>query len=118
MVSILNWFSTFCRYHWEQLHLETIKHKEASKTCNQKIKASFFKIKDLWTINAEYFFTAFIIEHSLSVNCSDHADKLFKKMFPDGNQYYKELGMCECFENVFEKQFSQKAKSFLAFNFL
>lgn len=46
---------------------------------------SFFKAKcdDYSTINAEVMFTEFLVEHNCPLSVSDHASKLFKKMFPD-----------------------------------
>lgn len=67
------------------LHAETTKHKECFKTVesNSSIKSAFLKFNDSSVINAECLFTAFVIEHNLPINCSDHAGHLFRKMFPD-----------------------------------
>ncbi len=54
------------------------------KACSSKPLMSFIKpgISNS-TIHAEALWASFVVEHNLAFNASDHATKLFTKMFPD-----------------------------------
>lgn len=60
-------------------HIEMVKASTSSKSV-----ASFFKPKTSQVvIQAEAFWASFVAEHNLAFKASDHATKLFSKMFPD-----------------------------------
>ncbi len=48
-----------------------------------RINSFFLKSQDFRPIQAETFFTTFIVEHNLPLAAADHAGPLFRKMFPD-----------------------------------
>lgn len=65
-------------------HVSTQKHKDKVKCVDKNEKLNFFsQSKDQRVINAECLFSAFLVEHNLPLNVSDHAASLFRKMFPD-----------------------------------
>ena len=75
-----------------KLHCEGISHKSKASqmkadTLTLRIMDMFMKKKqdneELKTVRAEALWTNFLVEHSLPTSTSDHASKLFKRMFPD-----------------------------------
>ncbi len=66
-------------------HISTKRHKEARKAiAASKSVLSFFR-RDISssTIKAESLWTMFIAKHNMAFLSSDHANKLFREMFPD-----------------------------------
>lgn len=66
-------------------HINTKRHKEAAKAvAGTKSVSSFFR-RDISssTINAESLWAMFTAKHNLAFLSSDHANKLFREMFPD-----------------------------------
>lgn len=68
-----------------RLHLEGKKHLKIVAVTNStpKINSFFLKSQDLRPIQVETLFTTFIVEHNLLLVAADHAEPLFRKMFPD-----------------------------------
>jgi len=67
-------------------HIRTTKHvvkAGSGASCARPIQNFFTNSKDLSVIRAETLFAEFLVEHNLPLACSDHAGKLFRKMFPD-----------------------------------
>lgn len=67
-------------------HVKTNRHVEMAKVSTPSV-AKFFSAphEDLSVIRAEAFFAHFLVEHNLPISASDHAGKLFEKMFPDSS---------------------------------
>ncbi len=66
-------------------HLKTKKHKDAGKAVStfKSVKSFFSPDSSSFTINAESLWAMFIAKHNLAFLSSDHANKLFREMFPD-----------------------------------
>ena len=68
-------------------HFSSDKHLNAVSASKNNIKISnlFTNSKDYAVIraDAECFFTCFIVEHNLPLNCADHVGSLLRKMFPE-----------------------------------
>ena len=66
-------------------HCLSKKLKDNVKKLNDnKSISNFFNEKETSSaINAEAFFSNFLIEHNISLSAADHAGPLFRKMFPD-----------------------------------
>ena len=52
---------------------------------SRKVPEFFASNNDLSVIRAETLFTEFVVEHNIPIACTDHAGKLFQKMFPDSS---------------------------------
>ncbi len=65
-------------------HISTKRHKEAGKAIAATKSVSSFFRRDInsTTTNAESLWTMFIAKHMAFLS-SDHANKLFREMFPD-----------------------------------
>lgn len=69
-------------------HSSTQKHKDSASCLEKNKKLSNFFVggkDDSAVTRAECLFTSFIVEHNLSLSCSEHAGQLFRKMFPDSD---------------------------------
>ena len=66
-------------------HINTKRHKEAGKAITTSKSVSSFIRRDISssTINAECLWAMFTAKHNLAFLSSDHANKLFREMFPD-----------------------------------
>lgn len=66
-------------------HCETKKHENnAKKQKGNKSLLTCFNQKEISSaINAEAFFSRFLVEHNIPLSAADHAGPLFRKMFPD-----------------------------------
>ncbi|KAJ8017873.1 hypothetical protein HOLleu_44459 [Holothuria leucospilota] len=66
-------------------HVSTDRHRRnsASITSNSKILDFVTRESQFEVINAEVFFSNFIVEHNLPIGICDHVGPLFKKMFTD-----------------------------------
>ena len=84
-----------------EAHINTKKHKEAGAAIlSTKSVASFFGPEvESSTIRAESIWSLFIAKHNLAFLSSNHANKLFKVMFPDAQKFcmwsYKDNSHCE-----------------------
>lgn len=64
-------------------HLRSKKHGDLVKTQEKISKiGTFFGTDENDVINAECFFTSFILEHNLPIAVADHVGPLLRKMFP------------------------------------
>ena len=68
----------------ETQHIGTNRHKELAKSATSKPVTSFFRsdISDS-TIRAEAMWFMFVAKHNLAFLTSDHANRMFREMFPD-----------------------------------
>lgn len=69
-------------------HLKTTKHIQGKSAgqCSRKMDSFFVKTEstqEYSVVNAECLFTSLIVEHNIPLSVSDHASKIFHKMFPD-----------------------------------
>ena len=65
-------------------HINGKHHKEMAKACSSRPVTSFFKPQTQQSvIEAESLWSQFVSKHNLSFQSSDHATKLFRRMFPD-----------------------------------
>ena len=83
-------------------HVKTLKHQQNFKfqedSSKWKLEKFFVKTDSKMEhaiTNAECLFTSVIIEHNLSIALSDHATKIFPKMFPDSE--IREKAKKQCF---------------------
>ena len=68
------------------VHVRGKHHIEMAKSCSSRSVASFFKPQTSQaTIEAESLWCQFVAKHNLSFQVSDHATKLFHRMFPDSD---------------------------------
>ena len=65
-------------------HINGKHHKEMAKACSSRPVTYFFKPQTQQSvIEAESLWSQFVSKHNLSFQSSDHATKLFRRMFPD-----------------------------------
>ncbi|KFM62955.1 hypothetical protein X975_06518, partial [Stegodyphus mimosarum] len=65
-------------------HVTSKKHEvNASASTTSKKVDDFFSNSDADVILAECLFTAFLIEHNVTLSAADHAGQLFRQMIPD-----------------------------------
>ena len=65
-------------------HINGKHHKEMAKACSSRPVTSFFKPQTQQSvIEAESLWSQFVSKHNLPFQSSDHATKLFRRMFPD-----------------------------------
>ena len=94
-------------------------HKDMAEACSSRSVISFFRpqVSQMET-EAEALWAAFVVKHNLAFTASDHATKLFPKIFPDSEfakniiclwtlyHYYfinemKCICSCSCYNSIF-----------------
>ena len=68
-------------------HVKGKHHKDRARisSSNQSVRSFFEPQASSSVINAEALWATFVVEHNLAFQASDHATKLFHKMFPDSS---------------------------------
>lgn len=67
-------------------HLRGKHHQEMATACSSRSLKTFFQPQaPQGVIEAEALWTQFVAKHNISFQTSDHATKLFSRMFPDSN---------------------------------
>ena len=65
-------------------HIRSKNHREMAKACSSKSISSFVRPPtNHKVIEAEALWTTFVVKHNLVFETSNHATKLFHRMFPD-----------------------------------
>ena len=65
-------------------HIRSKNHREMAKACSSKSISSFVTPPtNHKVIEAEALWTTFVAKHNLAFETSNHATKLFHRMFPD-----------------------------------
>ncbi len=65
-------------------HLHGKHHQEMATACSSRSVKTFFQPQaPQGVIEAEALWTQFVAKHNISFQTSDHATKLFSRMFPD-----------------------------------
>ncbi len=65
-------------------HVRGKRHGEMAKACSSRSVTSFFSPQTPQNvIKAETLWTTFVAKHNLAFETSNHATKLFHRMFPD-----------------------------------
>lgn len=71
-------------------HVRGKHHRDMAVACSSRSVTSFFRpTVSQGVIRAEALWVTFVAEHNLAFNTSDHATKLFSKMFPDSEMAQK-----------------------------